>query len=292
MQNIDDQISWEEAVRKLRTIPGQERFIKEAYLDEDNIEAAKRFEQSNEFSEVMFILKSAMTKSPPWRVLDIGAGNGIASYSFEKAGHSVIALEPDKSDDVGSGAIRRLKESLSLNIYVIEDSAEDIPLSDSSIDVVYIRQALHHADDLTKQLKEIHRVLVPGGVLIATREHVADNDEQLKEFLESHPLHKWYGGENAYNLKEYSDYIKQSGLKIVKVLGPFESVINFAPMTLKDIRSSIADKFKYIGFSGLLRLLFKIDLIWNVCAWVLTKAVRNPGRLYSFIALKPEVVQQ
>ncbi len=268
------------------------QLVRDAYLDEDNLEAAKRFEGSEEFQEVLAILRNNVKNPPPWKVLDIGAGNGIAAYALAKSGHKVFALEPDPSSDVGAGAVKRLNDLFTLNIEIVQGTAEHISLPDNTVDIVYVRQTLHHVKNLRQSLKEIYRVLRGGGYLLATREHVVDDDEQLKQFLESHPLHKWYGGENACTLKEYTDSVKRSGLKIASMLGPFESVINFAPMTLEDMRSSIATKFRYLGIPELLKRLFKINLIWNLCAWILTKAVRSPGRLYSFIAFKPEVRQQ
>jgi ubiquinone/menaquinone biosynthesis C-methylase UbiE len=284
---MNETISWEEAVKRLRTIPEHADLVRDAYLDEDNIEAAKRFEASEEFKAVLSILRSNFKKPPPWEVLDIGAGNGVASYAFAKATHKVIALEPDPSNDVGAGAIRRLKNSLGLNIEILESPAEKIPLPDMAVDVVYVRQALHHANDLKKLLREVSRVLRGGGYLLVTREHVVNNEEQLKQFLMSHPLHKWYGGEHAYTLKQYTNSIEDAGLRLVRVLGVYESVINYAPMSKKKFKDAVGERFKSFGIARMLKIAFKNKLIWRWFAWLFTRIDRSPGRLYSFIAIKP-----
>ena len=278
--------SWEEAVRYLRSNPEDAQLVRDAYLDENNLEAAERFETSDEFGEVLSLLKRTCTKAAPWEVLDIGAGNGIASYAFAKAGNKVYALEPDLSNDVGTGAIRRLKEDYSLNIEIFGSSGEKIPLPEQAVDVVYVRQALHHSHDLEKMLNEAHRVLRDGGCLLACREHVVDDDEQLNIFLDSHPLHKWYGGENAFSLHVYIKSIRQSGFNIVKTFGPYDSVINVAPMSMEKMKGSLAMSTGFTWANKLFVKLFESEKIWFLCAWVLSRVSKTPGRLYSFLALK------
>ena len=50
---------------------------------------------------------------------------------------------------------------------------------------------------------EMHRVLKPGGIFIAAREHVISKEADLEKFLEQHPLHHLYGGEHAFLLERY-----------------------------------------------------------------------------------------
>ena len=68
--------------------------------------------------------------------------------------------------------------------------------------------------------------------MVASREHVISKKEDLDQFLDSHPLHNLYGGENAYLLKEYIDAIYGAGFQTVKVYATFDSPINYFPMTL------------------------------------------------------------
>ena len=282
----NQRMSWEEAVRHLRTIPEHAQLVRDAYLDEDTIEAAKRFASSEEFREVLSILQEAITLPRPWTVLDIGSGSGIAAYAFAKTGSKVFALEPDSSEDVGAGAIRRLKDAFSLNIEILEHSAEKISLPDRFADIVYVRQSLHHAHDLQTMLNEFFRVLREGGCLLACREHVVDNDEQLKEFLDSHPLHKWYGGEHAYSLDVYRRRILDAGFRLKKILGPFETIINIAPASMDDLKNALAMRMKFPGGKTVATGLWKRKTIRSFCTWILSRISRTPGRLYSFLALK------
>jgi len=283
---MNKRMSWEEAVKRLRTIPEQAGLVRDAYLDEDNIEAAKRFASSEEFREVLSILEETVTLPRPWTVLDIGSGNGIAAYAFARNGSSVFALEPDPSDDVGTGAIRRLKEAFALNIEILEHSAEKISLADGVADIAYVRQSLHHARDLQAMLNEIHRVLRDGGCLLACREHVVENDDQLEEFLRSHPLHQWYGGEHAYSLDRYRRCIRDAGFSLRKILGPFETVINIAPARMDDLKNALAMRMKFPGGKTVAAWLWRRKAIRSFCTWILSRISRTPGRLYSFVALK------
>jgi len=280
------QMNWEEAVKHLRTIPEQAGLVRDAYLDEDNIEAAKRFASSEEFREVLTILQESVSLPRPWTVLDIGSGNGIAAYAFARSGSNVFALEPDPSNEIGTGAIRRLKNAFALNIEILEHSAEKISLADGVADVAYVRQALHHARDLQGVLNEIHRVLRAGGCLLACREHVVDNDKQLEAFLASHPLHQWYGGEHAYSLDMYRRCIRDAGFRLKKTLGPFETVINVAPASIDDMICALATRLKFPGSRSFVTGLWRRKTTRSICSRILAGVSRNPGRLYSFVALK------
>jgi ubiquinone/menaquinone biosynthesis C-methylase UbiE len=63
-------------------------------------------------------------------------------------GWSVTAVEPDASDLVGTGAIRRLAQNGNLDITVVENRGERLRFAGASFDLIYARQALHHAKDL------------------------------------------------------------------------------------------------------------------------------------------------
>ena len=106
------------------------------------------------------------------KALDIGAGRGISSYALTLDGWKVTALKPDKSDIVGTGAIKSFCEQAKINIKIIEAFGEKLPFPDNYFDLVYVRQALHHANDLNKFCCEVQRILKKGGIFIATREHV------------------------------------------------------------------------------------------------------------------------
>ena len=135
---------------------------------------------------------------------------------------------------VGAGAIRNLGKSSGLNIQVVTDYSENLPFNNESFELVNCRQALHHANNLTQTCDEILSCFEKrrGYGCIPRTRYIKKED--LGQFLDSHPLHNLYGGENAYLLKEYIDAIYGAGFQTVKVYATFDSPINYFPMTEKE----------------------------------------------------------
>jgi len=268
----DKLLTWEEAVLWLRQQPDQAALVRDCFYDDPLRESAERYYRSSEWRAVQSILTGAVRGD----ALDLGAGRGISSYSLARDGWRVTALEPDTSSVVGAGAIRMLAEETKLAIRVIEEWGEKLPSPDESFDLVYARQVLHHARDLRALCREVYRVLKPGGLFVATREHVISKREDLQAFLEAHPLHRLYGGEHAYFVAEYIDAIKQAGLRLTRILNPLESDINLFPDTRQAVKMKLAAKIKW-PWPG---------LIPDAALALLGSTLRTPGRLYTFIGRK------
>ena len=262
--------TWEEAVLWLRTQPDQQELVRAAYFDDPVSAAASRYHLGTEWSTIRGYLPRA-----GGRALDLGAGRGIASYALAKDGWQVTAVEPDRSPVVGAGAIELLQTQADIAVDIISESGEAIPVAGDSFDLVFCRQALHHARNLSQMCREVWRVLKPGGLFVAVREHVVSRHADLGAFFKLHPLHYRYGGEYAYLLSEYCEAIESSGLTLEKVLNPLASDINLYPRTLAEIRQSAAR-----------RLHLPVRAIPNVALAWLGNWIQTPGRLYSFVARK------
>ncbi len=283
MSNLaQPRITADEVIALLRACPEYREIVKYSYLGSDLQEAARRFHESAEFAEV---LRYTARGENPGRVLDLGAGRGIATYAFAKShAELVYALEPDPSEEVGYGALRRLMGTLPYEL--LPCCGEKIPLPDASVDIVYARQVLHHAKDLGTMIRECARILAGGGVFLACREHVVDNDGQKNVFLRQHATHKYLGNENACRISEYEAAISGAGLTIQKVWGPWDSVMNAFPavQTVEELRNfpRLALRRRLPRWSGLLARIPGV-------LWMYEKRLKRPqpGRLYSFLATKP-----
>jgi SAM-dependent methyltransferase len=275
-------MTWEAAVQYLKSQPEQQEVVRQCYYDDPLPVAADRYNNSEEWLAVKLLLDRYL----PGKVLDLGAGRGISSYAFAQDGCEVTALEPDSSILVGAGAIQSLIESSGVSIEIVQEYGETLPFANDTFDVVYGRAVMHHARSLAQFCLEAYRVLKPGGVFIGTREHVISRREDLPEFLDGHLLHHLYGGENAYLLAEYLGAIEKSGLKIVKVIAPYDSVINYAPKTEQQFQADIVKKLGRVCGAVLARKLAKIKQLQQLVGWYASRSADTPGRLYTFMAVK------
>lgn len=275
-------MSPEEAFQTLRRDPRYRDLIRDAYLDEDVSAAAARFELSGEFAEVRALMQRHL---PGGIVLDLGAGNGIVSYALARAGAAkVIALEPDPSATIGRGAVERL--CAGLPVTTLDSFGEQIPLPAASVDAVYTRQVLHHTADLPQVLRECYRITRPGGLFLACREHIVDDDTQMAEFLAKHPVHQLAGNENAYRLDEYTSAISSAGYQNLRVLRTYDSVINaFPAVRSQQELATLPEKRFRQAFGPLGGVLAHVPPLRALYWRRLNKPVA--GRMYTFIAYKP-----
>lgn len=271
-----------EAIHALRKDPANWKLLSDSYVTGDPIGDARRFSESAEFAEARALLRNRLQGAT---VLDLGAGTGIASYAFAHAGcRRVFALEPEKSE-LGQKAIADLSRGLPIEIVL--GTGEAIPLPAASIDIVYARQVLHHIRDLPVVMRECARVLKEDGAFLACREHVVDDEEQLRVFLANHPVHQLTAGENAYSLPVYLSAVEDASLTLVCVLGPWDSVINAYPQVCspEQLRSyPFRALASHLGIYPA-RLLNHIPGV-KALVWKWLRSKRSPGRLYSFLAVK------
>jgi SAM-dependent methyltransferase len=264
-------MTWEEAVLWLRAQPAQAELVRACFYDDPLPAAAERYYRSSEWRGVRRLLPPAGGKA-----LDVGAGRGISAYALARDGWQTTAVEPDASGVVGAGAIRQLARETGVVIQVVEQTGESLPFPDQTFDLTHCRAVMHHARDLGQLCREMTRVLRPGGVLVATREHVISRRQDLSRFLAAHPLHRLYGGENAYLLSDYLGAIRGAGLELKRVLNPYESDVNLFPETMESMKSRLVSR---IGLPWP-RLIPDVALAW------LGERSDQPGRHYSFVAVK------
>ncbi|MCL6432514.1 MAG: methyltransferase domain-containing protein [Anaerolineae bacterium] len=103
------------------------------------------------------------------RLIDVGAGFGRLANLYR--GHREIILL-DYSPDLLRDARARLAPEPPLTVAA---SFYDIPLADGACDTAVMVRVLHHAADVPAVLRELRRILRPGGTLIlehASKRHL------------------------------------------------------------------------------------------------------------------------
>jgi len=95
------------------------------------------------------------------RVLDVAIGTGlVARQAATITGPQGLVIGLDLSE----GMLREARRSL--DIPLIQGTAESLPLADASVDFVTMGYALRHVSDLTMTFKEFRRVLRPEGTVL------------------------------------------------------------------------------------------------------------------------------
>lgn len=284
-------MNWEETIIHIRQLEEYQDLVENTYISSDLVVNVERFRQSTEYQKTLKIIEQDSPQGN--KLLDIGCGNGISAISFALDGYDVVALEPDPSLTVGAGAIRTLKEHYQLsNITVVESYAETLPAENETFDIVYARQAMHHAHNLQQFLNEGSRVLKKNGLLLTVRDHVVFNAKDKALFLEYHPLQKFYGGENAFTPKEYKTAFANAGLNIKQELKYFDSIINYFPSSIEKIkangeqqrRNSLVNKLGGVAKNGIVQWLYNTYL--NIKVGRVLSEKNIPGRMYTYISTK------
>jgi len=127
--------------------PGSRRFYElveeHRYKKEWHIPAAAGFAETNGL-----------------RVLEIGCGLGTDGAQFARAGADYTGID---LTDAAVELARKRFELFNLSGKFQRDDAENLSFPNDTFDLVYSHGVLHHTPDIESAIREIHRVLRPGG---------------------------------------------------------------------------------------------------------------------------------
>lgn len=110
------------------------------------------------------------------KVLEIGPGIG-ANFSFYQSSNCVIALEPNHQ--MRSALVANARK-YDFDFQLLAGVGEQIMLPTSSVDYVVSTLVLCTVNDPSSVLKEVYRVLKPGGKFLSIEHIAADNSPVLR----------------------------------------------------------------------------------------------------------------
>lgn len=187
-------------------------------------------------------------------VLDLGSGGGIdVLLSAKRVGPTGKAYGLDMTDEMLALARKNQAEAGVTNVEFLKGEIENIPLPDSSVDVIISNCVINLSTDKDQVLREAFRVLKPGG-----RFAVADIvlTKQVPKVVHDH-LAMWAGCvAGALEVNEYKTKLVQAGFTDPEVetartyseedatsVIPEEVVRELGPEGMRDLMSSFISAF-------------------------------------------------
>jgi sarcosine/dimethylglycine N-methyltransferase len=189
------------------------------------------------------------------RVIDLGAGyGGAARWLAERTGCRVTCVNLSETQNARNRALTQAA-GLADRIEVLDASFEDVPCPTGGYDVVWSQDSILHSGDRAHVLREIDRLLKPGGEVIFTDPMQADDCPAgvLAPVLERIHL------ESLGSIAFYREQARELGWQELAVL----------PMTEQLVRHYTRVREELIGRRD--------ELLENVSAEFLDRMVRGLG---------------
>jgi trans-aconitate methyltransferase len=150
-----------------------------------------------------------LNAQPGEYILDLGCGDGQLTQRISDAGTHVLGV--DASAEMVAAARER-------GIEAEQATAEALPFRDATFDAVFSNAALHWVRDQDAMMRQVRRVLKPGGRFVAEmggHGNVAAIQVALTATLERHGFGERERGVNYFpSTNSYTDRLKQHGFRV------------------------------------------------------------------------------
>ncbi|HEY5094614.1 MAG TPA: class I SAM-dependent methyltransferase [Candidatus Eremiobacteraceae bacterium] len=146
------------------------------------------------------------------RMLDVATGGGHTALAFAPFVASVTAV--DLTPRMLEAASAYAAERGATNITFALADAEQLPYAAATFELVTARIAPHHFADPRAFVREVARVLVPGGLFLLD-DNMAPEDDELDAFMNR--FEKWRDPSHvrAWKMSEWRAWIEAEGIRFV-----------------------------------------------------------------------------
>jgi ArsR family transcriptional regulator len=135
-------------------------------------------------------------------VADVGTGTGFVAAGISARVRRVLAV--DNSPAMLDVARKNLRALGASNVDLVVGEASRLPLEDGAVDAAFANMVLHHAEDPAAMLREMARVVKPGGVVA-----VVDEVEHPFAWMREEHADIWLG----FDERQVERYFTVAGLE-------------------------------------------------------------------------------
>lgn len=173
--------------------------------------------------EDLRLLAERVATKPDARVIDVGCGAGHASFAVAPSASEVVAY--DLTAEMLDIVRRTAAERGLANVTTAQGFAEELPFAGGHFDWAISRTSAHHWHNVPAALKEMRRVLKPGGRVLMI-DTAGPEKPLLDTYLEAVELLRDPSHVRNYNRREWMAMFEAAGF-IASVEGQWPLALDF-----------------------------------------------------------------